>query len=131
MNQFEQYPFLNPTTFAMLKKSTAAKPEFLAELFQSFIDDSKELMLELDNCNTEKKFEAYYTAIHTLKGLCGTIGCTRMFEVLKTMDNLNKGNDFEDSMRYLEILKIVFAETSEAINAEVFSKIDQPNNENP
>lgn len=130
MTQFEQYPFLNPTTFAMLKKSTASKPEFLAELFQSFIDDSEELLLELDKCTIEKQFEAYYTAIHTLKGLCGTIGCTRMFEVLKTMDKLNKGNEFEDSMSYLAQLKTVFAETSEAIKLEVFSTVDQPDNEN-
>ncbi len=131
MTHFEQYPFLNPTTFAMLKKSTAAKPAFLAELFHSFIDDSEELMLELDRCAAEKNFDAYYTAIHTLKGLCGTIGCTRMFEVLKTMDSLNKGNEFDVSMDYLSQLKIVFAETSETIEAEVFSTADPNNNENP
>ncbi len=130
MTQFENYPFLNSTTFAMLKKSTAGKPEFLVELFQSFIDDSKELMLELDNCKAEKNLESYYTSVHTLKGLCGTIGCTRMFEVLKTMDKLNKGSEFEDSMSYLPELKTVFAETSEAIKLEVFSTVDQPNNEN-
>ncbi len=131
MNQFDQYPFLNPTTLAMLKKSTASNPALLADLFRSFIDDSEELLSELDKSTEERDFDAFYTAIHTLKGLCGTIGCTRMFEVLKIMDGLNKEKDFENSNNYLVQLKTVFAETSEAINTEVFIPVEQNNNENP
>ncbi len=130
MAQFDQYPFINPTTFSMLKKSTASNPVFLAELFHSFIDDSQELLSELESCVQDKNFDQYYTAVHTLKGLCGTIGCTRMFEVLKQMDSLNKEKEFQNSMKYLENLKNVFDQTSEVINVEVFLPVEQQNNEN-
>lgn len=129
MNQFEQYPFLNPTTLAMLIKSTAANPALLTDLFHSFIDDSEELLRELDKSSEERDFDSFYTAIHTLKGLCGTIGCSRMFEVLKIMDGLNKDKDFENSNSYLVKLKTVFAETSNAINTEVFIPVEQNKNE--
>lgn len=119
MNTFEQYPPLNPSTFAMLQKNTMQNPAFLAELFESFISDTQELMVELQRSAEQDNFEEYYTAVHTLKGLSGTIGCSRMFEVLKVMDSLNKEKNFNQSRSYLQQLSDVFSDTREAIKSHL------------
>jgi len=121
MDQWNQFPILNPTTLAMLRRSTINKPEFLSELFQSFIDDSRELIDELEKNIEENEFEKYYTAVHTLKGLCGTIGCTRMFEVLKTMDSLNKEKNFQKSGAFLIELENTYTETLFIINKDILN----------
>ncbi len=85
------------------------------ELFQSFISDTQELMVDLQKSAADDNFENYYTAVHTLKGLSGTIGCSRMFEVLKVMDSLNKEKNFNHSKSYLHQLSAVFSDTCVAI----------------
>jgi HPt (histidine-containing phosphotransfer) domain-containing protein len=121
MDPINQYPILNPSTLAMLRRSTINKPEFLKELFQSFMDDSRELIDELGKNLGDDQFENYYTSVHTLKGLCGTIGCTRMFEVLKTMDSLNKEKNFQESKSFLNALENTYADTCITINKEVLN----------
>jgi HPt (histidine-containing phosphotransfer) domain-containing protein len=121
MNRFKEYPLINAPTLSMLKKNTADNPEFLLELFQSFIDDSQELIDELEQTAQANNIDEYYIAVHTLKGLSGTIGCSRMFELLKLMDTLNKEKNFNDSMAYLEMLTIVFRETSDEIKEQILN----------
>lgn len=121
MNRFKEYPLINASTLSMLKKNTADNPEFLTELFQSFIEDSQELIDELQQTADENKIDDFYIAVHTLKGLSGTIGCSRMFELLKHMDTLNKEKNFSDSMAYLEMLNGIFKETSEEIQIQILN----------
>jgi HPt (histidine-containing phosphotransfer) domain-containing protein len=121
MNRFREYPLINAPTLSMLKKNTADNPEFLKELFQSFIDDSQELIDELQRTAENEDIDDFYIAVHTLKGLSGTIGCSRMFELLKLMDTLNKEKNFTGSMAHLEMLHIMFQETSEEIHMQILN----------
>lgn len=121
MTEFEKFPLFNASTMAMLRKNTMQNPEILIDLFKSFIEDSQELIKSLNSREQKEDFSSYYTSVHTLKGLSGTIGCTRMFEVLKLMDSLNKENDFDKSKSYLEVLDVVFAQTCSGIENEIFS----------
>jgi len=121
MQQINSYPFINPQTFSVLKKNTGGNKSLLTELYQSFIDDSNELIAEIENAILQKQFDEYYSAVHTLKGLSGTIGCTRMFEVLKLMDTLNKNDNFSDSIAHLPQLKTVFSDTTQVIKQDVFN----------
>jgi len=121
MTEFEKYPLFNGTTLAMLRKNTMKNPDVLVELFNSFIEDSEELIRSLNSPDSNDNFSGFYTSVHTLKGLSGTIGCTRMFEVLKMMDSLNKEKDFEKSKTFLNSLDVVFSQTMEGIQKEIFS----------
>lgn len=125
MDQFNEHPFINPATLAMLRKSTANNPEFLTDLYQCFIDDSLELITELKQTAADNNQEDYFAAVHTLKGLSGTIGCSRMFEMLKVMDSLNKEKNFNHSLSYLPQLDIVFSETSDAIREQILNPAAQ------
>ncbi len=121
MNDFEKYPLLNDSTLLMLKKNTRQNPEVLVQLFKSFIADSQELIKALNSEEQIDNFSSFYTSVHTLKGLCGTIGCTRMFAVLRLMDSLNKEKEFKKSKTYLEHLDVVFSQTNSVIETEIFT----------
>ena len=122
MNDFKHFPCINTTTLSMLRRNTASNPAILDELFGNFIEDAEELIKEIESGIKENQVESYFTAVHTLKGLCGTIGCTQMFEVLKVMDSLNKENDFQLSKTFFDNLVETFQNTCTAIQSQVVSK---------
>ena len=119
MKENNQFPVFNEKTMAMLRKSTASNPLYLNELFENFIEDANELIVEMDKASTEDEFEIYYNSVHTLKGLSGTIGCSRMFEMLKVMDSLNKKKNFDQSKEHLSELRNIFEETTNAIKTQI------------
>jgi HPt (histidine-containing phosphotransfer) domain-containing protein len=121
MVPLENHPILNPSTLAMLKRNTLNDPGFLIDLFESFIEDTKELLEELHKSAEENQVQEYFETVHTLKGLCGTIGCSRMFELLKVMDTLNKQNEFDQSAQHLPQLELVFDDTRQVINSEILN----------
>lgn len=127
MNEFIQFPCINTATMGMLRRNTASNPEILDELFENFIEDADELIKEIETTIKENEVDNYFTAVHTLKGLCGTIGCSQMFEVLKTMDKLKKDQDFENSVSYFNNLTECFQNTITAIRYEVLSKDNELN----
>ncbi len=112
-------PHINPDTLQKLRSSTAKNPEFLKEIFQSFIDDTEVLIQEIETSVEEDDFDTYYTAIHTLKGLSGTIGCSRIFNLLKIMDSLNKEQDFSKSKQLVGDLRNMFGELKIIITNEI------------
>lgn len=122
MNDFKHLPCINVTTLSMLRRNTASNPVILNELYGNFIEDAEELIKEIETGIKENQVDSYFTAVHTLKGLCGTIGCTQMFEVLKVMDSLNKENDFQLSVTFFDNLVETFQNTCTAIQSQVVSK---------
>lgn len=121
MDHLNNHPFINPSTLDMLRTNTRNDPGFLTELFESFIEDTTELLELLYQNVEERQLKDYSENIHTLKGLSGTIGCSRMFELLKIMDTHNKDDDFERSKKYLNDLTILFEETTLAIKTEILN----------
>jgi len=119
MNSFEQYPIINQGTFNMLKKNTASNPEILTELFQSFIEDAGALIADIKTASQNNDNDCIYANVHTLKGLCGTIGCSRLFEVLKVMDTYNKEKSFDRTKNIIADLELVFSETNAIIGSEI------------
>lgn len=119
LEDLHEIPHINPDTLQKLRNSTAKNPEFLKEIFQSFIDDTGVLLQEIKKSTEENDFDTYYTAVHTLKGLSGTIGCSRIFNLLKIMDSLNKEQDFSQSKQLVKDLETMFQELEVIIKKEV------------
>ena len=120
VNQLQSFPLINPSSLDKLKKSTASNPQYLIEIFKSFVEDSDELINEMKQALNNKDYEQYYNAVHSLKGLAGTIGFTRMFHLLKIMDAHNKDEKFDESANNLETLQYFFTEISEYLNQHFF-----------
>lgn len=120
MEQLNTFPFINQNSLQTLIKNAGGNQELVNEIFQSFIEDTAELIEQIEQSSKQNNTNDYYAAVHTLKGLSGTIGCTRMFELLKIMDSLNKESDFDSSADFLPKLNEVFDHTCQAIKKEVF-----------
>ncbi|MFW5891970.1 MAG: Hpt domain-containing protein [Bacteroidota bacterium] len=117
--ELDKIPHINPDTLQKLRNSTAKKPDFLKEIFQSYITDTETLLKEIQVSIDDNDFDAYYTAVHTLKGLSGTIGCSRIFNLLKIMDKLNKDQNFSQSKQWTEDLNQMFQELKTIIINEI------------
>lgn len=115
LDELKNLPQINDANLNKLRKSTASNPELLKEIFESFIDESKELIGEIKTSIENNDHDLYYTAVHSLKGLSVTIGCTRMFHLLKIMDSLNKENQYDESQSCYKYLEEVFSETESII----------------
>ncbi len=78
----------------------------LVELFTSFNDDSVILQNEISTAFNEKDYKALKSAIHTLKGLCGTIGATSVFEKSYEIDlTLKQTGEFTNQEKINELLQ--------------------------
>ena len=86
---------------SLLKKETidgilelAGGEDFiLVEIFKSFLKDANELSESIKYSADSSDWEKLKFDVHTLKGLCGTIGATSLFEVCNELNNnLKIGN---------------------------------------
>ena len=116
-----EYPVINQKNLEKLRKNTVNNPQLLREIFESFLEESEALINDIKKAMEVDNYELFYSAVHSLKGLSGTIGCSRMFELLKMMDALNKENQFNRSQDYYQQLQITFSETEIAVNEQVLS----------
>lgn len=85
---------LNKETIDGILDLAGGEDFILVELFESFLDDAKELSGGILNSASASDWEKLQFDVHTLKGLSATIGATPLFEVCKVMnDDLKTGNE--------------------------------------
>lgn len=121
LEELVNLPQINEVNLNRLKKSTASNPQLLKDIFQSFIDESKELIGEIRAGIEKNDHVLYYNAVHSLKGLSATIGCTRLFHLLKIMDSLNKENQYSESQRCYKHLEVMFSEAESIIRDTILN----------
>lgn len=121
LDELIKFPHINEVNLNKLQKSTAGNPQLLKEIFQSFIDESRELIVEIKTGIEKNDHALYYNAVHSLKGLSATIGCTRMFYLLKIMDSLNKENQYTESQRCYKHLEVAFSEAETLIKERILN----------
>lgn len=121
LDELIRLPYINEVNLNKLQKSTADNPQLLKDIFQSFIDESRELIVEIRVGIEKNDHVLYYNAVHSLKGLSATIGCTMLFHLLKIMDSLNKENQYTESQRCYKHLEVVFSETETLIKETILN----------
>lgn len=92
--KINEMPVLNTVTFANLQKQTRDQPQILHEIFMSFFEDVNEMISGLTIAINNQDFHNYKATLHTLKGLSGTIGATRMHEVTTFLYTQARNDDF-------------------------------------
>lgn len=89
---FKHIPLLNTETIDQIK-SFSTDNSMIVELFTSFIDDS-DILVKKIHSHTKNLDEDLQSQVHTLKGVAGTIGASRLHEICKLFDNnLRQGNN--------------------------------------
>lgn len=88
---FTQYPLINEEVVNTLIEM-AGDDSLVKELFASYLSDLDELVTKCNESHKTLNIERLKGDIHTLKGVSGTIGCERMFECCKAInDDLKSG----------------------------------------
>jgi len=116
--QLYDLPLINPSNLERFINSTKNNPAYLLEIFESFLDDSKELLHTIEISNKTGDLEQYFNSVHSLKGLAGTMGFSRLFSLLKAMDTHNKENSFDESSKFIPLLKKLLQDIEVYINSE-------------
>jgi len=116
--QLQNLPLINPSNLEKLRNSTINNPEYLVEIFESFLEDSKELLHNIEICNATSNYKLYFESVHSLKGLAGTLGFSQLFALLKAMDAHNKENSIDESIKFIPLLKELLLNIEDFINSE-------------
>ncbi len=91
---FSNFPVFNPANMEKLRFQTRNKPELLKEIIDSFIEESYEIVEEMKSYIETNNEEMLSRSVHTLKGLSGTIGASRFYQLLSFIDACHKQENF-------------------------------------
>ena len=109
-NNFEEYPLINEDTLKTINEQSGGDADFLIMLFESFISDSDELISDIETANSTNNYKLMKEAIHSLKGLAGTIGASRLHEITKLMDKNLKNENIADATKFIPQVNSVYKE---------------------
>jgi len=71
-------------------------PEFLAELIDSYLDNSRSLLQELYTSFAQQNFELMTRTVHTLKSSSGVIGAEDLFNLCRDLETDLRNQNYED-----------------------------------
>lgn len=112
-------PVLNESTFSNLRKQTQTQPELLKEIFSSFFEDVNEMIAGLKTAAEQKDYQNYTSTLHTLKGLAGTIGASRLHEVTNLLYSKARNNDFSDAANGVPLLHQCIIELKDELEGKI------------
>jgi len=76
---------LNKETIDGILELAGGDDSILVELFESFLQDAKELSEGISLSVSKSNWDKLKFDVHSLKGLCGTIGANPLYEVCKEL----------------------------------------------
>ncbi len=100
---FSTFPVFNPKNMETLRQQTRNRPELLKEILDSFIEESHEIIEEIKAHIESNDIDKLSRSVHTLKGLTGTIGASRFYQLLSHIDACHKESDFSNTQNLCQI----------------------------
>ncbi len=119
LDDLKVVPVLNPDTFSGLQKQAQSHPGLLQEIFDSFFEDARELSGNLETADAARDEKSYLEALHTLKGLAGTIGASRLHELTGFLYSQARNNDLSDASKALPVIKECIMELEKELQGKV------------
>ncbi|MDD5572007.1 MAG: PAS domain S-box protein, partial [Bacteroidales bacterium] len=90
---FSNFPILNEETVNNIMNDLDGNKSELKNLFTNFIDDLDELFKKIQFAANNRNFQELKSAIHTVKGLTGTIGASQLYEIIKDLETSLKDKE--------------------------------------
>lgn len=115
---FDKFPVFDENSAEKFQSLTESQPDILIGIMQSFIEESKMLLDNIEDAIQNSQMDKFCENIHTFKGLLGTIGALRLFEILKCIDQENKEGNFNIASEYFTLLKSNYDELEEVIKTK-------------
>ncbi|MFA6924381.1 MAG: PAS domain S-box protein [Bacteroidales bacterium] len=103
---FNNLPLLNNETLKDIINNLNGNKSELKELFVNFIDDADELFSKIESAVLNRNFGELKIAIHTIKGLTGTIGASQLYEIIKKLESTLKDNEenFQENVKTIDLM---------------------------
>lgn len=102
---FESFALINEQTIETIKKQAKGDMGFIQMLFESYLTDANELIEQIQNTLNNNNFQELKVAVHTFKGLSGTIGASQVHEIAKEIDKNLKTDHNEEAVKLLPMLQ--------------------------
>ncbi|GEM_PF-2979634 len=102
---------VNQNVINQIKVLAQGNEEYVKHLFNSFYTDAEELLNDCQTSFNTKNWVKLQKRIHTLKGLSGTIGASKLFELSKVVNDELKAKNFENIAQNIEKLHLTYEET--------------------
>jgi HPt (histidine-containing phosphotransfer) domain-containing protein len=96
---------LNPSAIQVLQDTSSPDSAMMQMLFTSFLEDMEDLMLQLKKGISEDKLHDVMIAVHTIKGLSGTIGASKVFQLAKVIDQSLKEQNWNKTLSLMPELQ--------------------------
>jgi HPt (histidine-containing phosphotransfer) domain-containing protein len=119
MCKYEEHPVLDKNTVDVILEQAAGNHEIINEIFQSFVEDTDELTEDVKNHLENKAYGELRVSVHTIKGLCGTIGASQMHALTKDIDALIKDEQYDKASELTPLLFSTYKRLREKINTDV------------
>ena len=116
----ENLPVLNSDTVDVIIEQASGNREIVHDIFTSFLQDIDDLIAETKKAIAENNFEAMKKAVHTIKGLCGTIGASQLHEISKKIDRFNKKANFSEAEKLIPGFLKAYDHLKETITIHIY-----------
>ena len=95
-----------------------AEPNLLAELIDSFLDDSVKRINSMRGAAAAGDAESLTRTVHALKGGCGAVGAIRMAALCDLLEDRSRERSFEGAAVLITALEEEFDRVRSALQAE-------------
>jgi len=111
-------PSIDRAAWEGLVRTTGADKEFLAELLQTFFDDTPKELAAMHQSLQNKRAEEFRRAAHSLKSNCATFGALGLSAMFRELEELGKSGSLQGADERLERAEEEYARVRPLLEAE-------------
>ncbi|SDK42030.1 PAS domain S-box-containing protein [Catalinimonas alkaloidigena] len=116
---------LNRTIIEQIKQYAGNDLGAIQEVINSFINDGKALVLSLKQAWRKGQIAEVQMAVHTLKGLCGTLGAEQMHELTNALNQHLIQERFENVGELQEQIGPAWAQLTQELRKYMYDTLQQ------
>jgi len=105
-------PVIDKATFEELKQMSGA--EFINELIDAFLEDTPNMISQMQTALAAKDVESFRRNAHSLKSNANTFGATELGALAKELELMGRENNLDIGNR-LEVLNEAFGKVAEEL----------------
>ena len=111
-------PSLDRAAWEELVRTTGGDKDFLAELLQTFFDDTPKELAAMHYSLLHKRTEEFRRAAHSLKSNSATFGALRLSGMFRELEQLGKSGDLQGAEERLAQAEAEYARIRPLLEAE-------------
>ena len=108
---------IDPAVWADLLESLGGDADFVAELLETYFDDSSRLLVAMQEALSTGKAEDLRRAAHSLKSSSASFGAIRLSNKCRELEDMGKADALEGAAEQIDHIAAEYAKTRAALEA--------------